>query len=140
MNGPRYQPDDPEAWLSRARSNLRLASVQDPAVHFEELCYNAQQAAEKALKAVFVKLGRAFPYTHNLARLLDLLVEGGIGVPPEVRRAEDLTRFAFEARYPGAGPEVTGELYQQCLKIAEATLRWAEGRIGGTRSGSSTPV
>lgn len=140
MSGPRYEPDDPRAWLSRARSNLRLASVQDPAVELAELCYNAQQAAEKSLKAVFVKLGRTFPYTRNLARLLDLLVEGGIEVPPEVRRAEDLTRFAFEARYPGAGPEVTEELYRQCLGIAEASLRWAEGTIHGTSPGSSTPA
>jgi len=46
MSEPRYEPDDPREWLSRAKGNLRLASVQDPAIHLEELCYNAQQAAE----------------------------------------------------------------------------------------------
>jgi HEPN domain-containing protein len=140
MSGPRYQPDDPREWLNRARSNLRLAALSAPDVYREELCYNAQQAAEKAIKAVFVELGKPFPFTHNLAQLLELLTEAGIEVPADVLSAKHLTRFAFEARYPGAGPEVTSELYQQCLKIAEATLRWAEGRVGGTRSGSSTPA
>jgi HEPN domain-containing protein len=123
VSGPRHEPDDPREWLSRAKGNLRLASVQDPAIHLEELCYNAQQAAEKAVKAVFVKLGRTFPYTHNVARLLDLPAEGGIEVPPEVRQTEDLTRFAFEARYPSVRPEVTEQQYADSIRIAEAAVR-----------------
>jgi HEPN domain-containing protein len=67
MSAPRHEPNDSREWLARAKSNLRLASVRDEAVYPEELCYNAQQAAEKAIKGVFVKLGREFPYTHNLA-------------------------------------------------------------------------
>lgn len=46
-------PSDPRAWLARAYSNLRLAEkVQGKEVMLEDLCFNAQQAAEKALKAV----------------------------------------------------------------------------------------
>ena len=91
-----------------------------------KLCYNAQQAAEKAIKAVLVKSGKEFPYSHNLARLLDLLADSAIKVPDYVRRTEDLTRFAFEARYPSVAREVTAAQYAEALEIAEAAVGWAE--------------
>jgi HEPN domain-containing protein len=54
MTEPPFEPDDYRRWLQMARGNLKLAAVRDPEVPFEELCYNAQQAAEKAVKGVFV--------------------------------------------------------------------------------------
>ncbi len=41
-------PTDPHAWLTRAYSNLRLAEKgRGKDVMLEDLCFNAQQAAEK---------------------------------------------------------------------------------------------
>jgi HEPN domain-containing protein len=138
MSEQRFGPDDPREWLRRAKGNLRLASASDPEVPFEELCYNAQQAAEKAIKAVLIRLGRPFPYTHNLKRLLDLIAEM-MPVPADVLRASELTRFAFEARYPGVAPEITQEQRFQFLAIAESTVRWAEEIIlaGDKEAGDS---
>ena len=47
-------PASPRAWLLRARGNLTLAEKGGrlKGILFEDLCFNAQQAAEKALKAV----------------------------------------------------------------------------------------
>lgn len=48
-------PTDPRAWLARAGSNLLLAQKgQRKGVMLEDLCFNAQQAAEKALKAACI--------------------------------------------------------------------------------------
>lgn len=48
-------PADPRAWLIRAYSNLRLAEKgPSKEIMLEDLCFNAQQAAEKALKAVCI--------------------------------------------------------------------------------------
>ncbi len=129
MNGPRYEADDPREWLNRANSNLRLAKSEDPAIYLEELCYNAQQAAEKAVKAVFLKRQIQFPYTHNLARLLQVLSDAGVHFPPEVGRAEDLTRFAFEARYPSVAKEVTETECTEAIEIASAVVQWARDLI-----------
>ena len=50
MNLPeRFPPDDPREWMNRARSDLTQAKNQVPGVYFENLCFNAQQAAEKAI-------------------------------------------------------------------------------------------
>ena len=47
---------DPAEWLRHARSNLSRcrADRRLPDVLFEDLCFDAQQAAEKAIKAVLV--------------------------------------------------------------------------------------
>jgi HEPN domain-containing protein len=52
MPPDRFQPDDPREWLNRARSNLALAKASiSPDTNLEDLCFEAQQAAEKAIKA-----------------------------------------------------------------------------------------
>ena len=86
------------------QSNLAGAGQADPGVYLEDLCFDAQQAAEKAIKAVFIHRGLHFPYVHDLRRLLELLNRGGVKIPKYVWKAEDLNPFAFEARYPGQCP------------------------------------
>ena len=39
------QPDHPQEWLRRARSNLTRARARLPNVYLEDLCFDAQQAA-----------------------------------------------------------------------------------------------
>jgi len=50
----RYPPEDPREWLNRARSNLALAKAKRKGVYLEALCFDAQQAAEKAIKALLI--------------------------------------------------------------------------------------
>ena len=97
----RFPPDDPREWLNRARSDLALAQQQASNVYLEDLCFHAQQAAEKAIKAVLICQNVEFPYIHDLRRLLQLVAHAGAEVPPEVQQAETLTRFAVVNRYPG---------------------------------------
>jgi len=64
MSEPGDKASDPAEWLRRARSNLNLAAVQGPGICLEDLCFEAQQAAEKAIKGVLVARGVQFPYIH----------------------------------------------------------------------------
>ena len=73
----RFSPDDPREWLNRARSNLALAKNRVPDAYLEDLCFEAQQAAEKAIKALLIRSEVDFPYVHDLARLLSVLEEAG---------------------------------------------------------------
>ena len=77
MVSERFPSDDPREWLNRARSNLIQARGLQPGVYLEDLCFNAQQAAEKAIKALLIHHGVPFPYIHDLTKLLDLLQEAG---------------------------------------------------------------
>jgi HEPN domain-containing protein len=126
MPPERFPPNDPREWLNRARSNLSRAKAKIPEAYLEDLCFDAQQAAEKAIKAVLMKKGIAFPYVHDLARLLTLLEEAGEEIPEAVRQAEDLTRYAVVTRYPGLTEPVTEAHYEEAVASAEAVVRWAE--------------
>lgn len=122
----RHPPDDPREWLNRARSNLIQAKTLQASVYFEDLCFDAQQAAEKAIKAVLIRHGIVFPYIHDLAALLKLLQEAEEQVPDSVKEAGKLSRFAVFTRYPGIARPVTREEYEEAITIAEEVLRWAE--------------
>ena len=121
----RFSPDDPREWLNRARSNLALAKSRVPDAYLEDLCFEAQQAAEKAIKAVLISRAVEFPYVHDLARLLGLLEEAGEAVPEKVRKAEELTPFALITRYPGLARPVTLEEYEVAVAAAETVVQWA---------------
>jgi HEPN domain-containing protein len=122
-------PTDPNEWLRRARSNLARARNRIPEACLEDLCFDSQQAAEKAIKAVLIHRGIPFPYTHDLARLFTNLRQPRFKIPKFLDRAKRLTRFAVETRYPGLSGPVTERQYRGAVRIAEAVLRWAEKQI-----------
>ena len=125
----RFSPDDPREWLNRASSNLALAKNRIPGADLEDLCFEAQQAAEKAIKAMLIRLGVEFPYVHDLAHLLSLLEEAGEDVPYMVRKAGELTLYAVTTRYPGSVRPVTQEEYLVAVETAEAVVQWAEEHL-----------
>ena len=129
----RYLPEDPREWLNRARSDLTLAKSGSRGVYLEDLCFHAQQAVEKAVKALLTKRNVEFPYVHDIAGLLTLLERAGEEIPRSVRLAERLTRFAVFTRYPGVSPPVSRKEYDESIKSAEEVLRWAARIIKGKR-------
>jgi HEPN domain-containing protein len=131
MPHERRPPDDPRQWINRARSNLVRAQAMLPGVYLEDLCFDAQPAAEKAIKAVLIARGVDFPLVHDLARLLTLLGQSGETIPQAIADATDLTRFAVATRYPSVAEPVTTEEHQRAVAIATAVVRWADGRISG---------
>jgi HEPN domain-containing protein len=93
---------------------------------YEDLCFHAQQAAEKAIKSVYRAGKHEFRYTHDLGELLDGLVERGVTVPETVREAVELSAFAWHARYPGSAEPVPEADYRRAIALAERVLEWAE--------------
>jgi HEPN domain-containing protein len=130
MPSERFSPDDPREWLNRARSNLARAQAKITGVYLEDLCFDAQQAAEKAIKALLIKRGVTFPYVHDLARLVTLLEQAGQEIPEFVQRVEALTRYAVVTRYPGLAEPVTEAHYQEAVAVAKAVLEWVEDQLG----------
>ncbi|MCD6287030.1 MAG: HEPN domain-containing protein [Anaerolineae bacterium] len=102
-----------EPWLRRARSNLAIARTgKSTAVMLEDLCFEAQQAAEKALKALL------------LTRL-----ERHLSVPPAIREVVELTDYAVQVHYPGDYYPVSEDEYPHAVVVAERVLDWATDQI-----------
>lgn len=120
-------PSDPQSWLRRARSNLARARAGRPTaeVLYEDLCFDAQQAAEKAVKGVLVARQRDFPKTHVVERLLALVEAAGVEVPVSLREAGDLTVRGAES-LPGSGRRDIGAGLSACVGAGRAG-----GAVGG---------
>ncbi len=128
MPPERFPPDDPREWLGRARSNLAHAEDDRPEVALEDLCFDAQQAAEKAIKALLVREKVRLPYIHDLAQLLRLVQDTGIEPPPEIWKADQLTVFATTLRYPSV-QEVSQEDYERAIAISRTVVEWVEEQL-----------
>jgi HEPN domain-containing protein len=120
---PKGSPAD---WLRHARSDLAVArsAHADQDLLLETLCFHAHQSVEKAVKAVLVFRGVAFPKTHNIGVLLDLLPPG---IPRDsiLDQASMLTEYAVSSRYPGEAEDVTREELSTALNIAARVVAWA---------------
>ena len=124
----------PEEWLKRAKSNIAIArQSKTEDVYWEDLCFEAQQAAEKALKAVLLVKGIPFRFVHDIAELLTLLEQNNIHFPENMRSAAELTDYSVEARYPGPFEPVTEKEFKEALRIAETAIKWAEVEIQKTK-------
>ena len=118
-------------WLKRARSNLERAKMGKvtQGILYEDLCFDAQQAVEKSLKAILIKLNQPFPKTHSIGILLKLIEEAGVEIPENINQAKQLTAYAVNARYPGDYEPVKKEEYKEALKIAEDVFKWLDNII-----------
>lgn len=129
MAPKRLPPTDPREWLRRAQLNLDRARNVLPGTDFEDYCFDAQQAAEKAIKAVFILHGATFQYIHDLGRLLTSLAAAGVSVPKYLLPADQLTRYAVLTRYPSLSSPVTKSQHARAARIAQRVLDWAERQI-----------
>ncbi len=119
-------PGSPIDWLKHAKSDLALAKINKPEdVLYEELCFHAQQAAEKSFKALLVASDTPVPKTHSIRLLLDLLSEKR-NVPDVCQESAILTDYAVQARYPADYEEITEEEYKKTTELAETVFSWAE--------------
>ena len=127
MRPHKHPPGSVADWLTRAKSDLAIAKAPLPdGALYEDLCFHAQQAAEKALKAVYQHNGWTFRFTHDLDELISGLKREGLEVPEGVVEADILTRFAWESRYPYLGEQVTREEHQEAIRQAETVIGWVE--------------
>ena len=126
MPSEQHGAGSPAAWIRYAKSDLNLAGVARPSgVLLELLCFHAQQAAEKALKAVLVAWMIPVPHTHNIGTLLDLLPDE-VNIPADIQDARILTAYAVMGRYPSDVEPVEQDEYEEAIRLAQAVVSWAE--------------
>lgn len=109
--------------------------ADDPEVADEIVGFHAQQAAEKALKAMLERRSIDYPYTHDLARLLKLL-EGPGGAPATRDDMLALTPWATESRYGDAMPASGDTLAFRPIRERAARQRRLSPCVGSQRASS----
>ncbi|XDD43313.1 HEPN domain-containing protein [Leptospira sp. WS60.C2] len=118
-------PGSPETWLVHAKSDLLLAKLGDRNdILLNQLCFHAQQTAEKSLKAVLIKENVEFLFTHNIKTLI-LSLPDRIEKPSFFEDLAILTDYAISTRYPGDYEEILEAEYAKAIELAEQVFQWA---------------
>lgn len=120
-----------DAWLGSARADLAAARAllehDEEGVEASSVAFHAQQAAEKAIKAILIREKLPVPPRHDIGILLRSLPDSARSAFDA--RATGLTRYAAGVRYPAGiddpmdlGEEVTWAEAHEALTIAESVV------------------
>lgn len=113
----------------RDRRAFRVLAAS-PDVDFVVAGFHAQQAVEKALKAVLIDGGIEFKRTHDLQLLADCIVNDlALSLPVIDADLRLLTPFAVEARYQTA--ENLAMQHDEIAGLIDAVLEWARKAVTG---------
>lgn len=105
-------------WLAQADNDLAFAALAARERFFAQACFNAQQAAEKALKAFLYSRGAEQVLGHSVAELIDECARlDGVFVALQ-GRVVALDQFYVATRYPNTLP---GGIPAQAFGQADAT-------------------
>ncbi|MEM0963162.1 MAG: HEPN domain-containing protein [Bacteroidota bacterium] len=121
--------DDALGWLRYAAEDLAAARamLDVSSVVARHPAWLAQQAAEKAIKALLVAAGRPFPKTHDLDRLARLLPDPSAVLTLDADLSA-LTEYAVGSRYPGdlpdsVAPEEARHAVEDAARVLSAAQR-----------------
>lgn len=123
-------------WMRQAERDLRHARNALVAGDYEWACFAAQQAAEKALRALYEQDGQE-ARGHSLVGLLQGLATRYPVPEPFLGWGRALTRYYLEARYPNGFPEGAPFEYfdegmaQEAVDAAERILGWCRSHLRG---------
>ena len=123
---------------SRDHARILLRKAREDATAFQKLAgdaaiadavvgFHAQQAAEKALKAVLSAHSRTYPWTHDLRHLVELLDDAGEALPDLLTDVTRLTPWAVEFRYGGTIDDVLDR--PATVRLVRDTIAWAETHV-----------
>jgi len=125
MNG---KDDLVRGWLRKARSDSLAADATLRAGIPDAACFHAQQAAEKYLKSFLTYHDVLFPYTHNLAKLLELCTQVEVSFHSLLPQVEPLTPYAVRLRYDDwFWPSL--EVAEEARSAADAVCQFVLARL-----------
>jgi HEPN domain-containing protein len=121
--------------LRKAQGDLAVARLvaADPDPHDDAIGFHAQQAVEKALKAVLARSQVPNPRTHDLTYLVELLGTHGIDVPATIAEPEWLSPWAVTTRYDDLDDTLDRHA---AVEAADSAITWAQTLLAQTPSNS----
>jgi HEPN domain-containing protein len=125
------QPELEEAYLLLRKAREDADAVRkfcgDPDLADAVVGFHAQQAAEKALKAVLASFGDDFPWTHDLRHLMERLDAVHKPLPASLYDIRELGPWAVEFRY---GETIDDPLdRERATSLVAEVIAWAEAHV-----------
>src|SRR5512133_1437352 len=91
-------------WMEQAKRDLEHARRALEGADYEWACFAAQQGAEKAIKALFLRTNRS-AWGHSVAALLQQLPSPWQPDESLIDAGKELDKHYIPARYPNSYPE-----------------------------------
>ena len=127
-------PSRAQDWLRQAKRDLDHAREDLKSGFHEWGCFSAQQAAEKAVKALYQHL-HAEAWGHSVKKLLEALPESHKAPSEFIESGADLDKFYIPTRYPNGFDAGTPADYysskdlEQAIRHAGKIIRFCEDKI-----------
>ena len=113
----------PSGLLDLAAADLATARRLTVPGLYHNVCYHAQQAAEKSLKALLLHETKTFPKTHDLSRLVDAIRVPQPTFPDFALESAILNEYAVDMRYePNVLTDVDADEAQAAIAYAETIM------------------
>ena len=129
----------PRDWLKQAERDLAHARHSLEAETYEWACFASQQAARKAVQAVYQHMSLKAS-GHAVSTLLEALPTEAAAPPDLIDAARELDRHYIPARYPNAYRQgAPYEFYaradaERAVHHAEQIIRHCAALLNGSRS------
>ena len=125
------KPHIDEAWRSLRLADRDITAFDllkdEPEVHVSIVCFHAQQAVEKSLKAVLYSRQIEFERTHDLVKLARLLGDRGMILPVSNDQLRVLNPFAVTFRYDDLEIELITR--DDTTTLVTDVRQWAEEQV-----------
>ena len=136
MSGPL---DHARMLLRKAANDLVAADATLPAgAAFDTVCFHAQQAVEKSLKALLAVHDVCYPWTHDLVELLQVVTPHRPAVREFAAAIEDLTTYAVTVRHDEAVDPTPSDA-RAAVNVARQVHCLAESLVAGQSVASPPP-
>jgi len=125
------EPEEAARWLAYAVEDLehgKLGASSFP----RSAAWSFQQAAEKALKALFLASGQSVPKVHDLVFLLQGLATRFPRSSELLDSVMDLAEISTVSRYPSELDEITTRDCARFQVAATNIVGWCQGQLGTT--------
>ena len=125
-------------WFRQALRDLEHARRSIELGDYEWVCFASQQAAEKAVKALYQKLGVEV-WGHSISRMLESLPNEYKPSKEMIDKAKELDRHYIPTRYPSFHPEgapldyYTEEDAKRAVKYAGEIVEYCRSKIFQTK-------
>ena len=117
-------PELARLWIEKADNDVITArqTLLLPDGPTDTVCFHAQQATEKALKALMTCHGIAFPKIHDLVRLLDIALPLMPQLDDYRERFAEMSAYAVQTRYPAHWPSPGRDQALRAMAVAQEIL------------------
>jgi HEPN domain-containing protein len=113
-----------DAWLRKAEKDLRAAEINLQQGLYDVSAFLSHQAAEKALKAVYIQKFKALWKTHDLVGLaVKIDIKNGV-----MEACEELNVHYIETRYP-TETRYTKSIAEEAVENAKEVLAWVRKEL-----------